>query len=45
VYFDQNGALVKKFGIGAVPATVLADPQAPRRRLLVQEFDPREKQP
>lgn len=45
VYFDQNGALVKKFGIGAVPATVLADPQAPRERLLVQEYDPREKQP
>ncbi|MDE0855991.1 MAG: type-F conjugative transfer system protein TraW [Nevskia sp.] len=45
VYFDQNGALVKKFGIGAVPATVLADPQAPRQRLLVQEYDPREKQP
>jgi conjugal transfer pilus assembly protein TraW len=45
VFFDQNGALVKKFGIGAVPATVLADPQAPRQRLLVQEYDPREKQP
>lgn len=45
VYFDQNGALVKKFGIGAVPATVLADPQAPRQRLLVQEFNPRGKQP
>lgn len=45
VYFDQNGALVKKFRIGAVPATVLADPQAPHQRLLVQEFDPREKQP
>lgn len=45
VYFDQNGALAKKFGIGAVPATVLADPQAPRQRLLVQEYDPREKQP
>ncbi len=45
VFFDQNGALVKKFGIGAVPAMVLADPNAPRKQLLVQECDPREKQP
>lgn len=45
VFFDQNGALVKKFGIGAVPAMVLADPSAPRKQLLVQEYDPREKQP
>jgi conjugal transfer pilus assembly protein TraW len=43
VYFDQNGTLVRKFRIGAVPATVLADPRAPRKQLLVQEFDPREK--
>ncbi|MEC9358650.1 MAG: type-F conjugative transfer system protein TraW [Pseudomonadota bacterium] len=42
VYFDQDGLLVHRFGIEAVPASVQADPRAPHQRLLVQEHDPKE---
>jgi type-F conjugative transfer system protein TraW len=38
VYFDQRGLLIQHFGIGAVPATIAADPQAPRRLLLIREY-------
>jgi conjugal transfer pilus assembly protein TraW len=39
-YSDQDGRLVAKFGIEAVPATVGADPDAPRRQLLIRTYDP-----
>jgi conjugal transfer pilus assembly protein TraW len=41
-YFDQDGKLTAKFGIDAVPASVAADPDAPRERLVIRSFDPLE---
>jgi conjugal transfer pilus assembly protein TraW len=45
VFFDQDRQLTGKFGIDAVPATVAADPATPRERLLIREYDPKEKAP
>lgn len=45
VFFDQERQLIGKFGIDAVPATVAADPAAPRERLLVRQYDPKEPLP
>lgn len=45
LYFDQDGRLVAKFAIDAVPASVAADPDAPRERLLIRTFDPLETSP
>lgn len=45
VFFDQNGALIQRFDIRAVPASVQTDPIAGDPRLLVQEFDPKEDEP
>lgn len=45
VFFDQNGTLIQRFGIRAVPATVQIDPASANSRLLVQEFDPKEDTP
>lgn len=45
LYFDQDGRLVAKFAIDAVPATVAADPNAPRERLVLRTFDPLETSP
>ena len=44
-YFDQDGKLVGKFAIDAVPASVAADPDAPRERLLIRTYDPMEVRP
>ena len=41
VFLVQDGVLTRKFGIGAVPAVVAADPQAPRARLRVWEVEAR----
>jgi conjugal transfer pilus assembly protein TraW len=45
LYFDQDGRLVAKFAIDAVPASVAADPDAPRERLLIRTIDPLETSP
>lgn len=45
LFFDQDGRLIAKFAIDAVPAAVEADPDAPRERLLIRSFDPLETHP
>jgi conjugal transfer pilus assembly protein TraW len=45
LYFDQDGRLVAKFAIDAVPASVASDPEAPRQQLLIRTYDPLEQGP